>query len=147
MIQLFLIYGITVSSFLVEIFGVTSGGLIVPAYLALFLFEPARLLGTLLISSLAFLVIKLLTVRFLITEKELFIINVLVASALTYYWWKVMPFMFPAGVIFESVGLVIPGLLSYSMYRHGFINILFKCICVTVVLGLFYHFLLIPFLK
>ncbi len=147
MTQLFIIYGITVSSFLVGIFGITSGGLIVPAYLALFLFEPARLIGTLLISSFAFLIIKLLTHRFLIKETELFIINVLVASALTYYWWKAMPFIFPAGIVFESVGLVIPGLLSYSMHKHGFINILFKCLCITVIFGLVYHFLLIPFLR
>ncbi|MFO7882405.1 MAG: poly-gamma-glutamate biosynthesis protein PgsC/CapC [Kosmotogaceae bacterium] len=147
MTQLFLIYGITASSFLVEIFGIASGGLIVPAYLALFLSEPARLLGTILISSFAFLIVKFLTHRFLITEKELFIINVLVASPLTYFWWKAMPFIFPVGIVFESVGLVIPGLLAYSMYRHGFINILFRCVCVTVVLGFFYHFLLIPFLR
>ena len=147
MIQLFLIYGITVSSFLVEIFGIASGGLIVPAYLALFLFEPARLLGTIFISSVAFLAVKFFSIRFLMKEKELFLINVLVASALTYFWWKVMPFMFPAGVVFESVGLVIPGLLSYSMYRHGFAKILFNCICVTIALGLLYHFLQIPFLR
>ena len=51
--------GIILSLFFTETLGVTAGGVIVPGYIALFLYEPGMVIGTFLISITTYLIIKI----------------------------------------------------------------------------------------
>ena len=53
--------GILLSLFFTETLGVTAGGVIVPGYIALFLHQPAMVVGTFAIGLLTYLIIRLLS--------------------------------------------------------------------------------------
>jgi len=52
--------GVLVSLFFLETFGTTAGGIVVAGYIAMFLHQPWTILGTLLISMVVYLIVKLL---------------------------------------------------------------------------------------
>ena len=53
--------GIVISLFLTETLGVMAGGVIVPGYIALYLHDPMRIIGTFIASLLAFGIVKFLS--------------------------------------------------------------------------------------
>ena len=58
--------GIVLSLFLTETLGVMAGGVIVPGYIALYLHDPFRVLGTFIISIIVFWI-----VQFIINKKHI----------------------------------------------------------------------------
>ena len=46
--------GMVLSLFLTETLGVTAGGIIVPGYIALYLHDPIRVIGTFIVSLIVF---------------------------------------------------------------------------------------------
>lgn len=65
--------GVLVSFAFSELTGITPGGIIVPAYLALNLTEPRRVAATLLISLLVFGLMKLLEQVFILYGRRKFV--------------------------------------------------------------------------
>ena len=60
MIELAITLGLIFSLISYEVFGLAAGGIVVPGYIALQLSHPDRLAGTLGVSLLTFLIIKVL---------------------------------------------------------------------------------------
>lgn len=143
MTSVFLIFGIVFSSLVVEFFSIIPGGLIVPAYLAIFYSEPLRIVGTFSVASITLVLMKFLSGRFLFEKKKKFIITIIISSLFTFFWWKAMPFIFPKGILFETAGWVIPGLLASCMDKHGYFKTLFYTLVVSGVLAALYFFFFI----
>jgi len=61
MVELAVTLGIVFSLIFVEILGIAAGGIVIPGYIALQLSNPDRLIGTLIISFITFLLIKLIS--------------------------------------------------------------------------------------
>ncbi len=66
MVEIALGLGIVLSLVLTETLGVTAGGLIVPGYIALYLHDPLRVIGTFAVSLIVFGIVRLLSFRMLI---------------------------------------------------------------------------------
>jgi poly-gamma-glutamate biosynthesis protein PgsC/CapC len=112
--------GLAVSLLVSELFGLASAGLVVPGYLALFLDQPARLLGTFAMSLTTWLIVRQVLDRimvlygrrrFAVTVLTGFLLNMVLARTL-----RMTPF---GGLDVRSIGFIIPGLIASEMLSQG----------------------------
>jgi poly-gamma-glutamate biosynthesis protein PgsC/CapC len=85
----------------------------------MYLFQPTRLIGTVLISVLSLLIFKLLSKRLLIFGRRRFVFLLILASFLS----LCVNFVFKAYAIdfvgYQAVGVFVPGLLANNMSKQG----------------------------
>ncbi|MCL2338082.1 MAG: poly-gamma-glutamate biosynthesis protein PgsC [Firmicutes bacterium] len=115
-----LVIGLVLSLLVAEIFGVIPGGMVVPGYLAMICDTPATLVLTLLISFVAFGIIKYVMPKFVVLYGRkrfvaLIILSVLIKLAFDFVF-PVIPF-----VTFEmrGIGVIVPALIANCFFRQG----------------------------
>jgi poly-gamma-glutamate biosynthesis protein PgsC/CapC len=120
MVELALGLGIALNLLFTEVLGLTSGGLVVPGYLALHLAQPARLLATLAAGGATFAAVRYgfmrLVVlygrrRFGVTILTGFVVHALYTLALS---------SAPAPADLRVVGYIVPGLIANTALSQGF---------------------------
>ncbi|HBX80654.1 MAG: poly-gamma-glutamate biosynthesis protein PgsC/CapC [Propionibacteriaceae bacterium] len=122
-VRLAVIMGLIVGVLIYERFHLTSGGAIVPGFLALSMTQPEVILATVAAATGAWLVVHRLLPRVTILygrrlfEVELLsgVAFVIVAAALGAVAGKGLPFL----VGFSTVGMLIPGIIAHDMGRQG----------------------------
>jgi len=117
--------GLVVSLAFSEILGVAAGGLIVPGYIALYLDQPLRVLGTLIAALATLAVVKLVARWVLLYGRRTLVFCALVGFLVGYLTRHVL--VLDAGVdvaLLQSIGYIIPGLIAYWMYRQGIVETL-----------------------
>ena len=117
---LFLLFGLTVTSFITEIFCISPGGLIVPVFLSAYFHNPQAIIGTFLVASFSFIILKQINCYFLIQKNKRLVVTIALSAILVFLWRKYLPFYFPHEIMFETIGWIIPGILSYTMQKNGF---------------------------
>ncbi|MCX8015008.1 MAG: poly-gamma-glutamate biosynthesis protein PgsC [candidate division WOR-3 bacterium] len=111
------------SLFLTETIGLAAGGIVVPGYIALYLQQPLRVIGTVLVGLIVYLLIKLLGRYMLLYGRRLLVIGVLLGYLIGYLIRLFPPISFTDFKLDVNViGYVIPGLLAYWMNRQGIIE-------------------------
>ncbi len=125
--------GLLLSLIFVGLTGFYPGGIIVPSYLALFMEQPQRIVGTLLAACLTFVCYKFASRYLILFGKRRFVFLILVGGVWTFLWIQVFPSIFPFSLEFRVIGWVIPGLIANHFERQGFIITTASLITVTVV--------------
>ena len=113
--------GMVLSLFLTETLGVTAGGIIVPGYIALYMDDPIKIVITLLVSVVVFLIIRLLSSFMLIYGKRRLVLSLLLGFILGYIsklYFSDFNNMHDLSVI----GNIIPGLIASWMDRQGIVR-------------------------
>ncbi len=121
--------GLVVSLVFSEILGLAAGGLVVPGYIALYLDQPLRILGTVLASLLTYGVIRLLSNVILLYGRRTLVFCVLAGYLFGYLTRYLLVFNAMLGVgldvaVLQAVGYIIPGLIAYWMLRQGVVETL-----------------------
>jgi poly-gamma-glutamate biosynthesis protein PgsC/CapC len=133
--ELFLV-GLLAGFIYYEVVGISPGGVIPPAYFALFLHEPARILVTVVIALAVYGVVRLLQrYAFLYGRRRLLV--ALLAGFV--FKWIAEGLIAPnVAVPFEihAVGYLIPGLIANDMVRQRVIPTVLSLGIVTIVVGL-----------
>jgi len=112
--------GVLMSLALQEAVGLSAGGLVVPGYLALQIHEPKKLLGTLLIATTTWLVVKALGSTMILYGRRRLALSVLVGFALGQAWRHgVLMGSGQEMVELAAVGYIVPGLIASWMDRQG----------------------------
>ena len=117
MLETFFI-GLIVSLVIVEVFGVWPGGIIVPAYLALYLDRPGRIAATLAAALLALAVYKFLARFFILFGRRRFVIMLLIGGLIIETAQLVFPRLLASPLEWRVIGWVVPGLLANSFERQ-----------------------------
>ena len=119
MSQIILI-GIIISLIYTELTGLSPGGLIVPAYFALYINDPIRCLATVAIAFLCMLTVRALqevTVLYGRRRYAVYVVSGIFYKALFNF------VLFPNPAFFfslsASIGYLIPGILGRDMERQG----------------------------
>jgi gamma-polyglutamate biosynthesis protein CapC len=129
MIYQFIGLGLVVSLVFSEILGLAAGGLIVPGYIALYMDQPLRVVGTVIAALITFGTVQLLG-RFILLYGRRTLVFCVLAGFLfgfaTRYLLLVNDWL---GVgldvsIIQSIGYIIPGLIAYWMLRQGVVETL-----------------------
>lgn len=109
--------GIVISLFLTETLGIMAGGVIVPGYIALYLNDPMRVIGTFMVSLLAYGIVKLLSNFIFIYGKRRLVLSLLLGFLLGYL--SKIYFLGQEDINIAVIGNIIPGLIASWMDRQG----------------------------
>ena len=138
--------GLLLSLLYTGITGLYPGGVIVPAYLALFVDQPLRLLGTLLVALLTVFTFRLFAHFLILFGRRRFVFLVLIGGCWTLLWLTVIPGLFPQSIEFRVIGWVIPGLIANHFERQGILLTSASLITVTTLTFFLYQLAGVVFL-
>ena len=131
--------GVVFSLLFNEFLGAAAGGIVVPGYIALHLHEPLRLIGTLIVASLVYLVIRLASRFMFLYGRRRLVIAILLGFLFGYLSRKLILYeVFSLDVRMMAVGFIIPGLIANWMDRQGVV----KTIAAVVIAASFVRLLL-----
>jgi len=120
MVELALGLGIALNLFFTEVLGLTSGGLVVPGYLALHLSQPARLLATVVVGGLTFAAVRYGFMRLVVLYgRRRFGITILTGFVLHGFYTLALSAS-PAPADLRVVGYIVPGLIANTALSQGF---------------------------
>lgn len=127
--------GLVFGFFFYERFGLSAGGFVVPGYIALQLSHPWILAGTLAVSLLTFLLVKIASRFAIVYGRRRFILMVLTGFALQ---WGFRLLIQPAAIADESdiFGFIIPGLIANEMERQSVLPTLTALLVISVLVRL-----------
>jgi poly-gamma-glutamate biosynthesis protein PgsC/CapC len=132
-LQLFVI-GLVVGFIFYEITGISPGGVIAPAYFALFIYEPDRIVMTLLIALIVYGIIRVSSQYLIIYGRRRFLLAVLLSfflKLLIDYLIQPADFM---KLDLQSIGYIIPGLIANEMGRQKVTPTLLSLGIVTLII-------------
>lgn len=127
--------GLVLSLVFIGATGIYPGGIIVPSYLALFLHDPARIVGTLVAALLTVAVYRLLGRWLILFGRRRFVLLILLGGVWALVWLRLFPALFPASLEYRVIGWVIPGLIANHVERQGAVVTMAALVIVTVVTG------------
>lgn len=141
LVRIALILGIITSMLFYNRYGVTTGGAIVPGYLALFMPHPTQIITTLLVAIATYqLVQRWLRPRFMLWGRRLFETEIIVALALQTLIYAILFFAVsydPRLAMLYGIGFVLPGVIAHDMGRQkAGVTIVAGIICSLVVFGI-----------
>jgi len=119
--------GLVVSLVFSEILGLAAGGLVVPGYIALYMDQPLRIIGTLLAALVTYGVVKLISRFVLLYGRRTMVFCVLAGYLFGYLTRYLKVFNASAGLgvdaaVLQAIGYIIPGLIAYWMLRQGIVE-------------------------
>jgi poly-gamma-glutamate biosynthesis protein PgsC/CapC len=124
--------GLLLSLLYVSITGLYPGGIIVPGYLVLFIDQPARIAGSLIVAILTLLCFKLASQYLILFGRRKFVFMVLTGGIWTLLWLRMLPMLFPLSLEFRVIGWVIPGLIANNFEKQGVVVTTASLVTVTV---------------
>jgi len=111
--------GIVISCLFVELCGFYPGGIIVPAYLGLYLDQPLRVVGTLLAAGLTWGICRLLNQWFIIYGRRRFVLMIVLGGMMVLVGYRWLPQLWPTAVELRPIGWLIPGIFANTLERQG----------------------------
>jgi len=121
--ELFFI-GLLLTLLFISVTGLIPGGIIVPAYLVLFIDQPLRLVGTIVIAFIAWALYKLASRYLILFGKRRFVFLILVGALGSFLLSYVLPQFFAEAIELKVIGWVIPGLIASSFEKQGWVRTL-----------------------
>ena len=133
--------GLVVSLFFSEILGLAAGGLVVPGYIALYLDQPLRVLGTVLAALVTYGATRLVGRFVLLYGRRAMVFCVLAGYLFGYLTRYLRVFNEAIGLgvdasVLQSIGYIIPGLIAYWMMRQGVVETLCTMIMAAFIVRL-----------
>ena len=120
MVELALGLGIALNLLFTEVLGLSSGGLVVPGYLALHLTQPSRLLATLAVGGATFASVRYGLMRLVVLYgRRRFGVTILTGFVLHGLYTLALASA-PAPADLRVVGYIVPGLIANTSLSQGF---------------------------
>jgi poly-gamma-glutamate biosynthesis protein PgsC/CapC len=124
--------GLLLALLYVEIMEIYPGGIIVPAYFALYLDQPARVAATILIALASLLTYKMLSRFLILFGRRRFVMLLLLGALWGQVWHVVFPQVFSGTAELRLIGWVIPGLLANNCEKQRVLPTLASLVTVSV---------------
>ncbi len=128
-----LLIGLLCAVLFVEVFGLYPGGIIVPAYVALYIDNPARILVTVVIAFMCLFLYRFLSRFFIVFGKRRFVMFIFLGALLAQLWALIFPQFFSDPMGLKAIGWIIPGLLANNLERQKIVPTLASLATVAVV--------------
>jgi poly-gamma-glutamate biosynthesis protein PgsC/CapC len=136
MVELALGLGIALNLLFTEVLGLSSGGLVVPGYLALHLTQPSRLLATLAVGGATFASVRYLLMRLVVLYgRRRFGVTILTGFALHGLYTLALASA-PAPADLRVVGYIVPGLIANTSLSQGFWSTVGTTLTIAVLVRL-----------
>jgi poly-gamma-glutamate biosynthesis protein PgsC/CapC len=126
------IVGILLALLYVEILEIYPGGIVVPAYVALHLDHPERVLATVAVSLLSLYTYRVLARYLIVFGKRRFALLVLLGALWSQITVLLLPELIPAGTDIQIIGWIVPGLLANNLEKQRLVPTLASLMTVSV---------------
>jgi poly-gamma-glutamate biosynthesis protein PgsC/CapC len=136
--------GLLIALLFIGLTGYYPGGIIVPGYLALFMDQPLRIIGTLAAALLTMLCYRMASRYLILFGRRRFVFMILFGGIWTFLWLQVFPTILPVSFEFRVIGWVIPGLIAGNFERQGILVTTAALVTVTVIT--FFSGRILPFI-
>ena len=113
-----LLVGIVIALIFSELLDIYPGGIIVPAYFALYFDSPLRIAVTLAVAFLSLAVYRILSRRLILFGKRRFVVLILLGVFWAQLWNLLFPSLIVASFELEVIGWIIPGLLANNLEKQ-----------------------------
>ncbi len=131
-LQLFII-GIVVGFIFYELTGISPGGVIAPAYCALFIYDPWKIIMTLILALAVYLIIRYLSLKLILYGRRKFLLAVLLSFLLKLLIETQIQPMDVMKIDLQSIGYIIPGLVANEMGRQNVTSTILGLGVVTMI--------------
>ena len=128
-----LLIGLVIAVLYVEILDVYPGGIIVPAYVALYYDQPLRILVTILVAFLSLYSYKFLSRFLILFGKRRFVMLVLLGAVWAQIWFLLLPHFFSDPIGLKAIGWLIPGLLANNLEKQKIVPPLASMLIVSTI--------------
>ncbi len=125
--------GLAVGMLFTEIFGIATGGLIVPGYVALSLHQPQDLLVTLIASFATLGIVRALSTFLIIYGRRRTALMILIGYILGMF---ISGWLGTSQMPYDVIGFIIPSLIAIWMDRQGILQTLASLSIVSVIVRL-----------
>ena len=132
--------GLILALIYAEIMEIYPGGIIVPAYIALYLDEPLRVAATLLIALVSLMTYRLISRFLILFGRRRFVMLLLLGALWGQLWFILAPHMVSGTIELRMIGWVIPGLLANNCEKQRLFPTLASLFTVSVIT----YFLVVP---
>jgi poly-gamma-glutamate biosynthesis protein PgsC/CapC len=141
LVRLAILLGVVVSMLYYERYGVTTGGAIVPGYLALFIARPTQIAATYLVATITYWIVqKHLRPRWMLWGRRLFeseILVSLVLQSISVGFLLIAVSYFPQVALLIGIGFLLPGIIAHDMGRQGVRTTIWaSLVCTLIVFGI-----------
>ena len=128
-----LFIGLVVGFFFYEATGVSPGGVVAPGYFALFVHQPERMLGTIIIALLVWGALELLSPRLILFGRRRLLLALLIgfSAKLLFEQWVIPATGLELNI--RAIGYLIPGLVANEMSRQRVFPTLAALTTVTIL--------------
>ena len=128
--------GLVVGLLFTEFFGISSGGLVVPGYIALFLDRPIDIIVTFLVAFLAFSIVRVMSLFLIVYGKRRTALMILVAYLLGKLLKENSSFFMNVDNSLSIIGFIIPGLIATWMDRQGTVQTIASTLTIAIIVKL-----------
>lgn len=128
-----LLIGLIVAVLYVEIMDIYPGGIIVPAYLALYLDQPLRVLVTIIVAFLGLITYRALSRFLILFGKRRFVMFILLGALWAQLGYILLPHFFSDRLELKAIGWLIPGLLANNLEKQRIIPTLASLFIVATI--------------
>jgi len=128
-----LFIGVVVALLYVEIMDIYPGGIIVPAFMALYLDQPLRIVATILVAFLSLLSFRILSRFLILFGKRRFVMMILIGGLWAQLLFFLLPKFFPTSLELRAIGWIIPGLLANNLERQKILPTLASLFTVSII--------------
>jgi len=129
--------GVIISLIFTELLGASAGGIVVPGYIALYLDRPLQILGTVIVSTMTWGIIRFIGMYTLLFGKRRMVLSILIGFILG---WASRNLVFHNMTIYDlqmqSIGYIVPGLIANWFERQGFFKTIFVMTTAAVLVRL-----------
>ncbi len=125
---------VLLSFVLYEAFGLLTGGMVSAGYLCLYFEQPLRIVSTLLLALLVYLLTRLISRFVIVYGRRRFMLTLVLGLV---FGWLVEKFLLGLAVIPQDIriiGHVVPGLIANDMYKQGVLRTLLAVMLSSAVL-------------
>ena len=120
MVEIALALGIAVNLVFTEVFGLASGGLVVPGYLALHLHQPGRVLSTLAVATITWALVRFGFMRLIVLYgRRRFGVTILTGFVVQAACTACIGAAAALPADLRAVGYLIPGLIANTAIGQG----------------------------
>lgn len=114
-----LIIGVLVSIIFYELTDISPGGIIVPGLLVMYSHSIERIIYTIIIALITFLIVKLLSKRLLIFGKRRFVLMIVISIMLSIILELITNALSVNLLSVSIVGYTVAGLIANDFYKQG----------------------------
>ena len=128
--------GLLVGFIYYELAGYSAGGIITPGYLAISVYDPSKIVVTIVLGLIVYWLVDLLSRRTILYGRRKFLLALLIGVCLKIAvdrWIQPLPF---AQFDLSSVGYIIPGLIGLEMTKQKVMPTISGIVIVSVIIAL-----------